>query len=485
MFLGVDIGTSAVKVVVIDEACEILAQASVKLPISRPNPGWSEQNAPDWWSATNRAVSELERGLRQKIRAIGLSGQMHGATLLDADGNSLRPAILWNDGRSAPQCLALENSVEGFTSITGNRAMPGFTAPKLRWVAEHEPEIFEKTAKILLPKDYVRLRMTGEYASDLSDAAGTSWLDVAARDWSDPVLEACGLSRDHMPTLYEGPEVTGVLRPELAEAWGMDRVPVIAGGGDNAAGAIGMGVVDEGDAFLSLGTSGVLFVANNEFRPNPDGGMHTFCHALPGRWHQMSVILSAASCMEWAAQLTGHDDAGKLFAAIEMAQPDTTSMLFLPYLSGERTPHNNPAARGVLFGLDHSTGAESIGQAVLEGVAMAFRDGIDVLSDAGTHVDQLNVIGGGARSKYWGQILADALRTRLVYREGGEVGPAFGGARLALIAIEGDRGGDALSSPGIASIIEPNERSADAFERKLERFRALYSSLETHFGVTS
>lgn len=485
MFLGLDIGTSAVKAVVIDAGCAIHAQASVALPISRPQAGWSEQNPGDWWAAANRAVSELERSMRAKVRAIGLSGQMHGATLLDASGSSLRPAILWNDGRSAQQCAALEGAVEGFAAITGNRAMPGFTAPKLRWVAEHEPELFEQVAKVLLPKDYVRLRMTGEYASDMSDSAGTLWLDVAERDWSDAVLGACNLSREHMPTLYEGPEITGVLRVELAEAWGMERVPVIAGGGDNAAGAVGMGMVDEGDAFLSLGTSGVLFVANEAFRPNPDGGMHTFCHALPDRWHQMSVILSAASCMEWAAQVTGMQDTAKLFAAIEFAEPDAGTLLFLPYLSGERTPHNNPQARGALFGLDHSTAPETIGQAVLEGVAFAFRDGLDVLAGAGTTVDQLSVIGGGARSQYWGQILANALRTRLVYRDGGEVGPAFGAARLALVACEGDGAGEALAAPPIASVIEPQDRMADALEAKLARFRALYSSLEPHFGVTS
>jgi len=483
MYLGLDIGTSAVKAVVIDANREIMAQASAPLAISRPQPLWSEQDPGDWWAATNRAVSELDSSLRKDVRAIGLSGQMHGATLLDKDSRALRPAILWNDGRSAAQCAALEAELDDLGEIAGNRAMPGFTAPKLRWVAENEPEIFGKVDKVLLPKDYVRLRMTGECASDLSDSAGTLWLDVAKRDWSDRLLEACGLTRDNMPKLYEGPEITGVLRADIAEAWGMESVPVVAGGGDNAAGAVGVGVVDEGDAFLSLGTSGVLFVANKAYRPNPAGGVHTFCHALSGRWHQMSVILSAASCMDWAARATGSADAATLFSEVEKRKPDGDTPIFLPYLSGERTPHNDPNARGVLFGLSHATGPADIGRAVLEGVAFAFRDGLDALSDAGTRIDQATVIGGGSKSLFWGNILASALGIRLVYRKGSDVGPAFGAARLAKLGVDGQSDEDTLGPPPIETVVEPSDRLSDQLGRKRETFKALYSSLQPHFGV--
>jgi len=302
--------------------------------------------------------------------------------------------------------------------------MPGFTAPKLQWVRNHEPDIFRQVVKVLLPKDYVRFRMTGAMASDMSDSAGTLWLDVAARDWSDAMLSATGLDRSHMPALFEGSAVTAELSGDVAADWGMRRVPVAAGGGDNAAGAVGVGVVNSGEAFLSLGTSGVLFLANAGYHPNPSGGVHTFCHALPGRWHQMSVILSAASCLDWAAKLCGVPDVATLLAKVEAQNRPSATEIFLPYLSGERTPHNDPDAKGVLFGLTHDTDAAAIGQAVLEGVALAFRDGLDALLDTGAELNSITVIGGGARSAYWGRILASTLGRALDYRSGGEVGPA-------------------------------------------------------------
>src|SRR6201986_913781 len=426
MYLGLDIGTSAVKAAVIDDAGSIVDQASAPLSGPRPSPKWSKQTPADWWSAANSAVSDLKLPVRKAVRAIGLSGQMHGATLLDKHDRALRPAILWNDGRSALQCAQLEAAVPSMTEITGNRAMPGFTAPKLLWVREHEPKIFAATAMVLLPKDYVRLRMTGDTVSDMSDSAGTLWLDVARRRWSEVMLAGTGLDVSNMPRLAEGNEITGEVRADIAEAWGMPRVPVVAGGGDNAAGAIGVGVVRAGDAFLSLGTSGVLFLANDGYRPNPEGGVHTFCHAVPKHWHQMSVILSAASCVDWAAQLCALGNASALFAAAETRARPSDSEIFLPYLSGERTPHNDPNAQGVLFGLTHETGAAIVAQAVLEGVAFAFRDGMDALLASGVKIESISVIGGGARSNYWGKILSSVLRRPLSYRSSGDVGPAFG-----------------------------------------------------------
>jgi xylulokinase len=485
MYLGIDVGTSCVKAVIVDDDGEVVDQANVNLSVSRPNPHWSEQNAADWWAAANGAVTLLRPDLRAAVKAIGLAGQMHGATLLGADMRALRPAILWNDGRSAAQCAAFEAAVPEITAITGNRAMPGFTAPKLMWVRENEPEIFVATKMILLPKDYVRLRMTGDTASDMSDSAGTLWLDVAARDWSDTMLGATGLDRSHMPKLYEGNEVTGQLRTELAEAWGMARVPVVAGGGDNAAGAVGVGVVRSGDAFLSLGTSGVLFLASDGYRPNPAGGVHSFCHALPDRWHQMSVILSAASCVDWAARLCGVKDAATLFGLVEARGAPTKTEMFLPYLSGERTPHNDPNAKGVFYGMTHETDTAALGQAVLEGVAFAFRDGLDALLEGGATLDTITVIGGGARSAYWGKILASALGRPLIYRDGGEVGPAFGAARLARLSLGTEAIEDVCAPPPIIDIIEPDERLSDRFTARRPAFRHLYSTLKSSFTETA
>ncbi|MES1156846.1 MAG: xylulokinase [Alphaproteobacteria bacterium] len=481
MFLGIDVGTSSVKAVLVDETGAVAEQASAPLPISRPHPGWSEQNPADWWEATNAAVMALPAKARRSVKAAGLSGQMHGATLLDASDRALRPAILWNDGRSEAECAELERAEPNARRITGNIAMPGFTAPKLLWVKKHEPDLFAAISTVLLPKDYVRLRMTGEKASDLSDAAGTLWVDVANRKWSPDMLAATGLSEKHMPRLCEGPDVTGKLRVELAEAWGMERVPVVAGGGDNAAGAVGVGVIDAGDAFLSLGTSGVLFLANDRFLPNPERAVHAFCHALPKRWHQMTVMLSAASCVDWAANATGSGDAGALLAKVEARGRLDGPEIFLPYLSGERTPHNDPHARGVLFGINHDTDSAAIGQAVLEGVAFAFADGLDALVEAGAAVGQISVIGGGARSPWWGKVLAAALQRPLAYRAGSEVGPAYGTARLARLAATGEAIEDVCAPPPVRAVIEPDDRDIEKLAGKREQFARLYQDLRLRF----
>jgi xylulokinase len=483
MYMGIDIGTSAVKAAVIDDSGSVADQSSAPLSVSRPRPLWSEQDPADWWTAANAAVGALRKTSRGAVRAIGLSGQMHGATLLGRHHQVLRPAILWNDGRSAQQCVELEQRVADMPRITGNRAMPGFTAPKLLWVRQHEPEIFAQTATVLLPKDYVRLRMTGDAASDMSDSAGTLWLDVAQRRWSEAMLAATELRPAQMPTLFEGNDMTGTLLAEVAEAWGMRRVPVAAGGGDNAAGAIGVGVVRPGDASLSLGTSGVLFLACDGYRPNPQGGVHTFCHALPGRWHQMSVILSAASCVDWAARLCGLESAGALFELAEARNRPAESEIFLPYLSGERTPHNDPHAQGVLFGLTQESAPAAIAQAVLEGVAFAFRDGLDALLASGT-IDSISVIGGGARSAYWGRILSSVLCRPLTYRDAGTVGPALGAARLARLGAERATIDEVCTPPPILHIAEPDGRLSDLYSQRIGRFRSLYRDLKHLFVET-
>jgi xylulokinase len=477
MFLGIDIGTSGVKAVLVDESGVLRAQSSAPLSVSRRQPLWSEQDPDDWWLAAEAAVTAIDKRLRGAVRGIGLAGQMHGATLIGADGKPLRPAILWNDGRSFAECAELESAESRSRMITGNLAMPGFTAPKLLWVREHEPEVFARVATVLLPKDYVRLRMTGDKASDLADSAGTLWVDVAARMWSPAMLAATGLSRSEMPTLFEGPQITGSLRPDVAQRWGMGRVPVAAGGGDNAVGAAGVGVIDDGDALLSLGTSGVIFAASRAFRPNPERAVHAFCHCLPGRWHQMSVHLSAASCVDWAARLLGLAGPAAVFALAESAGAACGEELFLPYLSGERTPHNDPHVRGAFLHADNDTDAGRLAAAVLEGVAFAHADGLDALREAGTRVDELAVIGGGARSAHWGRILAAALGVRLVYLAGGEVGPALGAAKLAQIGVTGASPADVCTRPPVSHVIEPDRVLADRLAPKLARFRRAYAAI--------
>ncbi|WP_440979856.1 xylulokinase [Sphingomonas pseudosanguinis] len=477
MFLGIDIGTSGVKAVVLDEHGAVVGQGTAALTVQRPHPLWSEQDPEAWWQATTAAVRAIDPAVRRAVRGIGLAGQMHGATLLGADDQVLRPGILWNDGRSHAECAELEAKAPDLHRIAGNLAMPGFTAPKLLWVAHYEPETFAKIRTVLLPKDYVRLRMTGEKASDVSDAAGTLWLDVERREWSDDILAATGLTREQMPQAVEGTAQTGRLRADVAEAWGIDQVPVAGGGGDNAAGAAGVGVVKDGDALLSLGTSGVIFAATKEFRPNPAGAVHAFCHCLPNVWHQMSVHLSAAACIDWVARLTGTPGAAELFARAESVGPASGPEIFLPYLSGERTPHNDAEVRGAFLGLDHDTTPERLAQAVLEGVAFALADGLSVLRDAGTELSQLSVIGGGARSSYWGQTLAAALNVELVYLKGGEVGPALGSARLAQLAVDGGSPEEVCAPPPVSHAIAPDAALVERFAPKIARFRDSYSRI--------
>ena len=481
MHLGIDLGTSGVKAIVVDEEQAVRASFTAPLSVSRPRPRWSEQDPADWWSATNAAVRAVLRDVDGRdVDAVGLSGQMHGATLLAADDTVLRPAILWNDGRSERACAQLAEREPRLPAIAGNLAMPGFTAPKLVWVAEHEPAVFARVARVLLPKDYLRLRMTGEYLSDRSDSAGTLWLDVAQRDWSDDLLAATGLTRAAMPGLVEGSEAAGTLRTEVAEAWGLRRIPVAGGAGDQAAGAVGAGVIDGRRASLSLGTSGVLFVADAEYRADPERAVHSFCHCLPDTWHRMSVILSAASCLAWAAPLLGFEDVPALLRAVE-TEDEPADALFLPYLSGERTPHNDASAKGVFFGLHHDTTRVGLGRAVLEGVAYAFADARDVLFERSKAPDEIAVIGGGSRSGLWGRILASALDLELTYRAAAEVGPALGAARLARLAVTGESAADVATAPPATDVVAPDARLRERYAERLPRYRALYAALREEF----
>jgi len=481
-YLGIDIGTSGVKALLIDEHGRALGEATAAAvePV-RPHPGWSEQNPADWWTATLAAVDKLSKSHPSElaaVRGIGLSGHMHGATLLDKDDQVLRPCILWNDGRAAAECKEMEAALPSLRALAGNIAMPGFTAPKIAWVRKHEPEIFAKLAKVLLPKAYIRLLLTGEHVEDMSDAAGTLWLDVGKRDWSDDLLAVTGLNRSHMPRLVEGSDPSGTLKREFAQRWGMDASVVVAGGaGDNAAAACGIGAIRPGEGFVSLGTSGVLFVSNDKFRPNTEGAVHAFCHAVPDTWHQMGVILSATDSLNWLSKITGQQQAA-LSAAAEAQFTGPGEEIFLPYLSGERTPHNNAAARGSFVGLSHLSDPARLAQAVMEGVTFAFRDSQRVLSDAGTKIDRLLAVGGGSKSALWLKLIATNLDMEIALPEDGDFGGALGAARLGLCAAEGASPASVMTMPAIKTVITPDRTLSSAYADQYARYRALYPAIE-------
>ncbi len=487
MHLGIDLGTSGVKAVLTGAAGEVLAQATAPLGLSNLHPLWSEQDPEAWWDATVLALTALRRQHDlSALCGIGIAGQMHGAVLLDSADQVLRPAILWNDGRSHAECGALEAVEPRSRAITGNLAMPGFTAPKLLWVRGHEPAIFARTARILLPKDWLRLRLTGEAVSEMSDAAGTLWLDVAARRWSPDMLAATGLDLSHMPRLVEGTEIAGRLRADAAALLGLPPgIPVAAGAGDNAAGAVGIGCVQPGDAFVSLGTSGVVFVSDPGFLPDPGRAVHAFCHCLPDTWHRMSVILSAAASLAWLARATGTPEAALLEELEREGLAAGGRVVFLPYLSGERTPHNDPAATGTFFGLHGSTGRADLTRAVLEGVAFALADGVDALEAHGAPIPSLTAIGGGARSAAWLRILAATLGRPILATEGAEVGPALGAARLARIACGDGTLAETCTKPIIAAQHEPEPALAAALLPRREAYRRLYPALRQVFADTA
>ena len=473
MFIGLDLGTSGLKGILMNDRQEVLAEASAPLTVSRPHEGWSEQEPSQWIAAAETVLDQLAAHGLSAVTGIGLSGHMHGATLLDAADNVLRPCILWNDTRSHAEAARLDADPR-FRSVSGNIVFPGFTAPKLDWVRAHEPDIWAKVAKVLLPKDYLRLWLIGDHVAEMSDAAGTSWLDTGARDWSEDLLAATGLIRAQMPRLVEGSEVSGTLRAGLAERWGMGRVVVAGGGGDNAASGVGVGVVRAGEAFVSLGTSGVLFAANDGYQPDPATAVHTFCHALPRSWHQMGVILAATDALNWYGRFVGQD-AAALTADLGALQAPGKA-LFLPYLGGERTPLNDAAIRGSFMGLEHATDTAAGTRAVLEGVTFAIRDCRDALAATGTKIDRLLAVGGGSRSDYWLRLLATALNVPVDLPVAGDFGGAFGAARLGMMAATG-AGAEIATRPKIARSVDPDAGLADAFSAGHGRFRAAQTAL--------
>lgn len=477
MFLGIDLGTSGAKLLVTDAGQSVVAEAhapvaSLKLPAPL-----SEQDPADWIAAIEQALGQIAAahpGLLAQVRGIGLSGHMHGAVLLDDSDRVLRPCIMWNDGRAAQECADL-TALADFEGIGGNLVMAGFTAPKLLWVQRHEPDIFYKISRVLLPKDYVRLWLTGEHVAEMSDAAGTLWLDVAGRAWSPDLLAATGLTEAQMPTLVEGTGLSGTLRPALCEAWGFAPGTIVAGGaGDNAAAACGMGIVEDG-AFVSLGTSGVVFAPTKTFRPNTRQGVHSFCHAVPGTWHQMGVILAAASCLDWQARIMGRD-VGAMLSLLPDRIEAPSPVRFLPYLTGVRTPHNDPTAQASFHGLTAQTDPADMVQAVLEGVGYALKDCVDALAAAGTAIDQAYAVGGGSRSRAWLQIIADICDVTLLIPERGEYGAAFGAARLAQAAVAGGYDPALFAKPAVAQVIRPDATRSAAHSVAHAEWRQLYAA---------
>ncbi len=486
MYIGIDLGTSALKLLLVDDMGRVLNEVSREYPIRFPRPGWSEQDPADWWGAVLSGVPELVKDVDASgIRAVGLGGQMHGLVALDGDDRIIRPAILWNDGRTAGQVEYLNGTVGrgALSEYTANIAFAGFTAPKLMWMRENEPEDFKRIAKIMLPKDYIVYKLTGVHATDYSDASGTLLLDVKNRRWSKEMLDICGVSEEQLPTLYESFRSVGTLKPDVAAALGLPAdVTVCAGAGDNAAAAVGTGTVGDGGCNISLGTSGTVFIASDKFRVDPMNAIHSFAHA-DGGYHLMGCMLSAASCNRWWMDIlsAGGDFAGEQAGISKLGR---NHVFFLPYLMGERSPINDTNARGTFTGLTMDTTRADMTQAVLEGVAFAIRDSVEVAKSLGIAVPRSRLCGGGAKSPLWREILANVLGIPLDM-VATEQGPGYGGAILAMVS-DGrypsvSRACEELVT--VSSTTWPEPELTALYEERYTRFRRIYPAMRELFSA--
>lgn len=477
VYLGIDVGTSAVKAIIINENGDVIRQATAPLNIQSPQALWTEQDPEDWWDAVCACCSQMSTDPRYRnVRAVGLSGQMHGAVCLDDALRPIRPAILWNDGRSDAECEEMRVRLPEIGAVSGVLPMPGFTAPKILWLAKVEPDSHARIRHVLLPKDYVRLKLTGKIATDISDAAGTMWLDQQTRQWSRRVCDISATEDSWLPELFEGTDVTGALTAKAARTLGLrEGTPVAGGGGDAAAGAVGIGAINEGDAFISLGTSGQLFVATEKYRPEPESLIHAYAHCVPERWFQMAAMLNGASALGWWA--TACDaPIETLLAELEAGEPDRVP-LFLPYLSGERTPHNDSNIRGAFYGLSGDTSRAAMTLAVIDAIAYTLCDARDALAAANTVIDSVAVIGGGAKSHRLLQTISDALGIELRRYQGAEHGPALGAARLGMIAVGGGKIQSVSVLPPTDRFFHPNTDATHNHEARLGNFRRLYRAL--------
>jgi xylulokinase len=484
--LGIDLGTSELKAILLDETGQVLGSAGARLSVSRPHPGWSQQDPEDWWKACLVALDQLRASHSSAwadIVCIGLSGQMHGAVVLGDDDRILYPAILWDDSRAMPQAAQLNHDYPTYADATGSLAMAGLTAPKLQWLRQHEPRIFAQIACVLSPKDYLRLRLTGVRASDMSDAAGTLWLDVERRAWHEPMLLATGLSLAQMPTLLESSQLSGRLHGQAAQRLGLPSgLPVASGGGDNPVSAVGIGAIQAGDAFITLGTSAAIVAITDQAAGDPGSAVHSFCHALPQRWYTMGAMLAGASCLRWVTRLLGQPDEHTLLERISRELPLGQSValsnpLFLPYLAGERTPHNDPLLRGGFMNLGHDSTPAMLGYAVLEGVGFGLLDALNAVQSAGAQVNACALVGGGARSEYWAQLLANILDREIYTLHGSELSACIGAAKLGFLATGQGAQLLQLGMPVKARYL-PQAPAQAALNNRYLKFRGLLSAAQ-------
>lgn len=484
LYIGVDLGTSAVKLLLMDEKGGIVNIVSREYPLYFPNPGWSEQNPQDWYEQTMEGVKELTASCdKTQVAGISFGGQMHGLVILDKEDRVIRPAILWNDGRTAEETDYLNQVIgkEKLSEYTANIAFAGFTAPKILWVKKHEPENFEKIAKIMLPKDYLAYRLSGCFCTDVSDASGMLLFDVKNKCWSESMMEICHVRRDQLASIYESYEAVGTLKPEIARELGLpETVKVIAGAGDNAAAAVGTGTVGDGTCNISLGTSGTIFIASKKFGVDSNNALHSFAHA-DGYYHLMGCMLSAASCNKWwAEEILGTKDFAAEQAPIQKLGEN--HVFFLPYLMGERSPHNDPDARGVFFGMSMDTSRADMTQAVLEGVAFALRDSLEVAKSLGIKIERTKICGGGAKSPLWKQIIANVMNIKVDVLEV-EEGPSLGGAMLAAVGCgvypDVETAGKKLAK--VVDTVEPTPELAAKYEERYQKFKELYPAMKPLF----
>ncbi len=484
MFIGIDLGTSSVKMILIDHEQNILATSNSSLTVQSPQDGYNEQNPQEWIDATIECLNALKEKKPKEFSqtvSMGISGHMHGATLVDSNGKVIRPCILWNDTRSHKECYEFENQQFDVRSISGNITMPGFTAPKINWIKNNELESFKKISKVLLPKDFLRFYLTGEYFSEMSDASGTLWLDIKQRKWSDKLLTCSYLEEKNMPQLVEGNEEAGILKKTLKDKFQFDNNVIIVGGaGDNAAAAAGMGITEQNQSFISLGTSGVFFSPTQRFLSNTGDAVHSFCHCLPNKWHLMSVMLSASNCLDWICSITNSSITDTLqnvenyFAEVNLLE---NSSFFLPYLSGERTPHNDPHIRGSFHSIKTTTDATNMQYAVIEGVSFGILDGINSVMKVNNNFEKIFMVGGGSKSEFWIKLLSSLLQRKLSVCNQSEFGAALGVARLAMHVDKNiDEKKSIVKEIEISKNFEPNTDKINTLLKRYEIWKNLYSS---------
>ncbi len=473
MYIGIDLGTSGVKTILIDENQKTICSHTESIKIQNPYPGYFEQDPEDWYFATIKSLNKIKESKKKEfssVKSIGISGQMHGSTLIDNNHKVIRPCILWNDTRSVEQCIQMEKKYKNLREESGNIAMPGFTSPKILWIKENEYENFKRINKILLPKDYLRLKLSGDYFTDMSDASGTLWLDVKNRNWSENLLNLTYLSKNNMPDLAEGSDATSKIKRELSKKLGFENEVIIAGGaGDQAAGAVGSGVINSSESVISLGTSGVYFSPTDKFISNTNQAVHSFCHCIPETWHHMSVMLSATQCLDWISKLfnlTVQESINKIESLMNNKFDFGSSPYFLPYLNGERTPYNNAYLRGSFHNLNTSSNIDEILYSVVEGVCFGIKDGYEAVHSVSPISKNTYLVGGGSKSDVWSKLLASTLNRPIIIGEDADLGPALGVARLAMLATKDFKKKEVIKGMKTLKISDISKNLSDILQKR-------------------